>query len=188
LKGNRFVTLAEAIELIDPAMPKPARGTWADFGAGRGTFTQALAELLGKAGTVVAVDNDANIVADLRRLASQSSSARIEVGAGDIRNLDAIPALQKQRLDGALFGNVLHYVADQDQVLSSVRGFMKSPASIIVIEYDRRSASRWVPHPLPLEELTLVARKAGLPEPVEVGRRDSRFQGELYCAVMRVVD
>ncbi|MEX2282118.1 MAG: class I SAM-dependent methyltransferase [Gemmatimonadota bacterium] len=179
------MTIAEAIELIGPAMPEPARGTWADFGAGRGTFTEALAGLLGKDGTVIAIDNDPNIIADLRRLASQATSARIEVVAGDIRKLDAISALRTQRLDGALFGNVLHYVPDQDHVLSSVRRCLKSPASIIVIEYDRRSASRWVPHPLPLEDLAIVARKAGLPEPVEVARRDSRYQGELYCAVMR---
>ena len=37
---------AEAVELIGGAIPRRA-GTWADLGAGDGTFTRALVELLG---------------------------------------------------------------------------------------------------------------------------------------------
>ena len=180
------MTREEAIELIRPALPAAVRGVWADFGAGRGTFTEALAALLPKDSAVIAIERDPNCLSDLRRLASWAKGARMLVQNGDVQDLQGIPALAEQPLAGALFGNLLHYVPDPESVLSDLRPFMEPGARIIVIEYERRQASPWVPFPLPLDRLAAAAREAGLSEPVEVGRRDSRYQGELYCAVMQV--
>jgi SAM-dependent methyltransferase len=180
--GGR-VTVEEAIDLIGKGMPTPVRGTWADFGAGRGIFTEALAALLGPEGTVIAIDRDPNLVGQLRHLALRTRGAKIEVATGDVQDFAAIPALQRVTLAGAVFGNVLHYMNEPETVLANVRKYLEPGAPIIVIEYDRRSASRWVPRPLPPNELAVVARTAGLQEPIEIGRRRSRYQGELYCAV-----
>ena len=180
------MTREEAIELIRPALPAAVRGVWADFGAGRGTFTEALAALLPKDGAVIAVERDSNCLRDLRRLASWAKGARILVHNGDVQNLHGIPALADQPLAGALFGNVLHYVPDPETVLTDLLSFTEPGARIVVIEYERRQASPWVPFPLPLDRLAAAAQAAGLSEPLEVGRRDSRYQGELYCAVMQV--
>ena len=180
------MTREEAIELIRPALPAAVRGVWADFGAGRGTFTEALAALLPKHGAVIAVERDSNCLRDLRRLASWAKGARILVHNGDVQNLHGIPALADQPLAGALFGNVLHYVPDPETVLTDLLSFTEPGARIVVIEYERRQASPWVPFPLPLDRLAAAAQAAGLSEPLEVGRRDSRYQGELYCAVMQV--
>ena len=180
------MTRDEAIELIRPALPAVVRGVWADFGAGRGTFTEALAALLPKDGAVIAVERDPNCLMDLRRLASWAKGSRILVQNGDVQDLPGIPALAEQSLTGALFGNVLHYVPDPESVLTALQPFMEPGGSIVVIEYDRRQASPWVPFPLPLDRLATAARDAGLSEPREVGRRDSRYQGDLYCAVMQV--
>ena len=49
--------LEHATRLIAAAIV-PQGGTWADLGAGRGTFTRALARLLGAEGRVVAVERD----------------------------------------------------------------------------------------------------------------------------------
>src|SRR6266481_225422 len=46
-RGSTPVNTAEAVGLIGGAIPRRA-GTWADFGAGDGTFTRALVELLGQ--------------------------------------------------------------------------------------------------------------------------------------------
>ena len=51
------MNVRDAVQLIAPAVP--AGGRWADLGAGRGTFTAALARLLGPGGTVYAIERDA---------------------------------------------------------------------------------------------------------------------------------
>jgi ubiquinone/menaquinone biosynthesis C-methylase UbiE len=177
------VTVAEALQLIRPAVRANSDAMWADFGAGQGTFTEALAQLLGKEASVLAVDSDARALRDLRRLALQTTAPSIQVTAGDVRDLHAIPALGSATLDGALFANVLHFVDDPQVVLHQVKTLLKPDGRVVVIEYDRRLASRWVPFPLPPAALAKAARAAGLSEPVEIGRRASRYQGELYCAI-----
>lgn len=64
------MNVTEAVEPIAAAIPGRG-GTWADLGAGDGTFTRALAGLLGPDGRIYAVDCDAKAVESLRQ-----SSAR----------------------------------------------------------------------------------------------------------------
>ena len=54
----------DARALIAPAVDGPG-GIWADLGAGTGTFTRALAGLLGPDCTIYAVDRDPHSVAEL---------------------------------------------------------------------------------------------------------------------------
>lgn len=50
------------VTLIRGGVPEPG-GVWADLGAGTGNFTWALAELLGPAGAIYALDRDARAIA-----------------------------------------------------------------------------------------------------------------------------
>ena len=79
----------EAIELIRPAVDT-AGGTWADFGAGRGTFTRAVAKLIGPAGRVLAVDTDPAALPTLRALETEShrTLAAIHVIGADVRDVN----------------------------------------------------------------------------------------------------
>ena len=178
------MTRAEAIELIESGVERKPAATWADFGAGTGTFTEALAELLGPDATVVAIDRDSAALRELRRLAQHSPGARITVATGDVLDLSSIRELEANSLDGAVFANVLHFVSSPEHVLQQLRALLKPKAALIVVEYDRRRASRWVPYPLSFADLSSAAQRAGLSNPVEIGRRASRFQGELYAARM----
>jgi ubiquinone/menaquinone biosynthesis C-methylase UbiE len=135
-------------------------------------------------GKVLAVERDQRALRDLRRVAAQSSGM-IEAIEGDLLQLGAISVLKQNQLAGALFANVLHFFATPDIILSDVRRFLQPDATIIIIEYDRRSASRWVPYPLSFQRLVALAKQAGLSAPKEIGRRASRYQGELYCAVVQ---
>jgi predicted RNA methylase len=56
------VNTRDAVALIRDAIPQRG-GTWADLGAGEGTFTRALVELLGSDSRIYAVDRDASAVA-----------------------------------------------------------------------------------------------------------------------------
>jgi len=62
------VDTPDAVALIREAVPRAA-GTWADLGAGDGTFTRALARLLGLNSRIYAVDRDAQALAALERWA-----------------------------------------------------------------------------------------------------------------------
>jgi SAM-dependent methyltransferase len=177
------VTAAEASEFLHPAVPA-GPGTWADLGAGEGTFTRALAALLGAGGRVVAVDSDAAAVAALERLAREEGlGARIIPVRADLLRLPDLPELAGG-VDGVLFGSVLHFLEDAGAALRGAAGLLRPGGRIVVIEYDGAPASPWVPYPLPADRLPVLAAAAGLGHPEVVARRPSRYRGVLYCAVL----
>jgi SAM-dependent methyltransferase len=176
------MTLSEAIDLIRPATGAPA-GTWADFGAGRGLFSRALLRLLGDGGRVIAVDRDPEAVRALARQAGPDAG-RLSASVGDFRDLGRIDALDGVHLDGALFANALHFIREPAVVLARLSERLRPGARVVVIEYERGTANRWVPHPLPPALLRTVAERAGYGPPRVVARRPSAYQGGMYCAVM----
>src|SRR5438093_11186980 len=94
---NESVNTAEAVELIGAAIPRRGE-TWADLGAGNGTFTRALVELLGPDSSIYAVDRDRRAVAALERWAKREAPAVIPVVADFTKPFD-LPGLGDARLD-----------------------------------------------------------------------------------------
>jgi SAM-dependent methyltransferase len=171
----------EALDLIEAAVPR-ARGIWADLGAGQGTFTRALAERLEPGARIYAVDRDARAVASLRRWASRTP-ARVIVVQADFTPPFELPELGGAALDGILLANALHFVHDADEVLARLASRLAAAGRVVLVEYERRAASRWVPHPIPVARLPELARRAGLAPPRVVATRPSAFGGALYAAV-----
>jgi ubiquinone/menaquinone biosynthesis C-methylase UbiE len=172
----------EAIALISAAVGERG-GVWADLGAGSGVFTRALASLLGPAGTVYAVDRNAAALRELARTGGPATNAAtIRTAVGDFTEPLELPAL-----DGVLVANALHYVpyADQPAVLRRVASMLTDGAPIVVVEYDRRHANRWVPYPITPEALATAARDAGLGAPTVLATRPSQYSGTIYSAVVR---
>ena len=171
----------EAVALIRAAVTKEG-GTWADLGAGTGVFTRALASLVGSSGTVYAVDRDASGLRELERASRRGSAAAIRTMVGDFSERLELP-----RLDGAVVANALHYIpyADQARVMRDVASLVVDGGPIIVVEYDRRSANRWVPYPISPAALAKLADEAGLSPPEILASRPSRFSGTIYSAVVR---
>ena len=176
----------EAARLIGPAVR--AGGTWADLGAGRGTFTAALCELLGARGEVYAVERDHALIASLERIARRlTGSGRapvIVVEADFTKELDLPP------LNGILLANALHFVPDGDQatLLRRLGGKLVEGGHIVVVEYDDRPPSRWVPYPASFVRLGELARNAQLGQLMEIGRTGSAFGGTMYAAEVVPVD
>ena len=174
------VNTAEAVALIAGAVPRRA-GTWADLGAGDGTFTRALVELLGQSSRIFAVDRDARALATLERWAKKNAANVTPVVANFTAAFD-LPGLGEAQLDGILFANALHFVRDAEDVLARLAARVRPGGRVVFVEYDRRAASRWVPYPISADRLPALAATAGLSTPVITATRPSAFGGNLYVA------
>lgn len=169
----------DAVDLIAPAVA--AGGSWADLGAGTGTFTAALARLLGPQGQVYAVERDERAVTALDALSVgvHDDRARITVLRGDFLGPVELP-----RLDGVLLANSLHFVPEKQQspLLARLALFVNTSGAILIVEYDNRARSRWVPFPVSFARLEALSHEAGLRAPRLVGRRKSDYGGTMYAA------
>lgn len=164
-----------------------ASALWADLGAGEGTFTFALADLLDGSSRVVAVDRDRTALERLGRRPdprgeAASGRATILPVVGDLLEPDSIEPLTSAPLDGALFANSLHYHPRPHEPLSAIAHRLRPGGRIVVVEYDGRAASPWIPHPLPPDALRAAADSAALSPPVILTRHPSAYRGTLYSA------
>lgn len=166
----------EAVALISGALPVQPGRVWADFGAGDGTFTRAIIELLDAESRVYAIDRDADALASIDHWPSAERAHVIPVVA------DIAQPLVLPELDGALFANTLHFIRDQMTVLARLVKLVKPGGRVVFVEYDRRAASQWVPYPISSSQLPALAAAAGLTPPVLTSTRRSNYGGELYVA------
>ena len=169
----------DAVSLIREAIPR-RRGAWADLGAGDGTFTRALVDLL-EPSRVYAVDRDARSLSKLTRWARTEAPGVIPVLADFSAPFD-LPGFNGRKLDGMLLANALHFTRDAETVLARLVERLRSGGRVVLVEYDRRRASRWVPYPIPAAEWPALAASAGLSLPVITASRPSAFGGDLYVA------
>lgn len=176
----------DAVALVREALGDCA-GAWADLGCGTGTFTRALVDIIGSHGRIIAVDQDAGALDELRRWAVQHAPGIVPVHA-DFTRVSELAELRDEPLDGMLFANSLHFVRDADTVLARLVPALRprarrSPGGrVVFVEYDRRDANPWVPYPIPRDRLPTLAVKAGLSVPIVTATRRSRFQGLMYAA------
>ena len=164
----------EALDFLNPAQIKVGEH-WADLGAGSGTFSRALAELLGPEGFVYAIDKD---VPSLHEVQSLEKAARIEFQAGDFTQ-----ALDLPLLDGILMANSLHYVRKPIPVLKKILKHLSPSGTFLLIEYDRKMGNPWVPYPISTHKWKRLAIQVGLSEPTVLESRPSRYgQGTMFLA------
>jgi len=168
----RLMDDREAAALIADAVGEGG-GVWADIGAGTGTFTRALRSLLRSGSRVYAVDNDPAAITALRKISNDVTAVRADFS----KSLE-LP----ERVDGMLFANSLHFVPEAGVVLKRLVALVKAGGRVVVVEYDRRSASPWVPHPIGSDRWPALAADAGLVNPRVTARRPSMYAGELYVA------
>jgi tRNA A58 N-methylase Trm61 len=171
----------DAGRLIQTAVHSGER--WADLGAGTGTFTVALAELLGPSGTVYAIERAAH---DVRALQMLVRTGRADMSPIVVIHEDFTRPLKLPPLDGALLANALHFVSDVQQAptLRQIASNVVAGGAIVVVEYDNRPRSQWVPYPIARSRLTRLAHEAGLGSPEMIGEQRSAFGGTIYTARM----
>jgi SAM-dependent methyltransferase len=158
-----------------------AGGRWLELGAGDGAFTLALADLLGGAGEITAMDRDPGALGRLEsRLHDRFRATSVRVLVADFTaGLPAGP------FDGVLAANSLHFVADPIPVVESVRDRLRPGGRLVLVEYDADRGNPWVPHPISFQRWAALAPLAGFDAPRLLHRVPSRFLGAIYgaCAI-----
>jgi ubiquinone/menaquinone biosynthesis C-methylase UbiE len=173
----------DAIEMLAASgVEKLGPTVWADLGCGDGTFTIALAGLLASGSTIHAMDIDGSA---LRRIPSTHKGVRIATYRGDFMK-QPWPFAD---LDGILMANALHYVENQEAFIRECESQMKPERRFLIVEYDTREASRWVPYPVSQTELTSLFERAGYSSVKRLGSRASIFRrAPLYAAAIGRVE
>ncbi len=151
---------------------------WADFGAGGGAFTLALADVLGTGATIHGVDREQGA---LRRLTEAMRACfpatTFQTHAADFTRPLALPPL-----DGIVIANALHFVREKRPVVALLRGYLKPGGRLVLVEYDTDRGNHWVPHPFAYPTWASLARSGGFATTRLLATVPSRFLGRIYSA------
>jgi ubiquinone/menaquinone biosynthesis C-methylase UbiE len=105
--------------------------TVADVGAGSGYMTQRLAEHVGPAGKVYAVDIQPRMLELLRDNMRQHGIANVEPVLGAVDD----PKLPKNAIDLILLVDVYHEFSEPQKMLRHMRESLKSDGRLVLLEY-----------------------------------------------------
>ena len=169
---------ADHVNLLRGGIAEPG-GVWADFGAGGGAFTLALAELLGPNGEIHAIDRDRSALRENER------TVRTKFPEADVRYqaADFTRPLELPLLDGIVMANALHFQTEQQAVVERLRGYLRRGGRLLIVEYNVQRGNFAVPYPAPYSRWEGLAREAGFVHTEMLARRPSRFLHEIYSAV-----
>jgi hypothetical protein len=167
--------LPEAISLIQKGIvPQSTPQTWADLGAGKGLFSNALLSLLLPGSIVHAVD--------INRRPDLHNPSIIFHQADFAKDKLPIPAL-----DGILMANSLHYVRDQVACIRQLKTYLRNRTGVIIlIEYDTDKGNEWVPYPVSFTRAQTIFGEAGFSWIEKIGERSSIYsKASMYAALVR---
>lgn len=166
------------VNLIHAAIPKSG-GVWADFGAGSGAFTLALADCMGGSGTIYAIDQDESAL----RQNQQAIVSRFPGIASHYLVGDFTKSIPLPELDGLVIANALHFYRRKEPILSQLMSYLKPGGRFIVVEYNTDHGNQWVPYPFTYTIWEGLAAFVGLTNTRQLAVRPSRFLNEIYSAV-----
>ncbi len=164
------MTHDELVNLIRGGINAPG-GTWADFGAGSGSFTRALRDLLGAEAALYAVDRDGQALSALSRTVDAQTITA-----------DFTKPLELPPLDGLLIANALHWLRQQQAVLRLLAGYLKPGGRLLIVEYDVIVPRGYIPFPVPFSRFVQLAGEVGLTHVQRVGERQSPSSGTVMYA------
>jgi ubiquinone/menaquinone biosynthesis C-methylase UbiE len=170
--------LETAIGLIEKAVPQTEQPQhWADLGAGRGLFTQALASLLPPQSSIVVIDKDERALKSIK----VKSGILLRIQVQDFTEISTT-----SKFDGVLMANALHYVQDADGFLSKLKSILNPAGQIVIIEYERRQPNPWVPYPINFERLIALGQKACFQSIIKLREVPSVYDSAvIYSAVLK---
>jgi len=107
----------------------------ADLGSGGGYFTFRLAEAVGPAGKVYAVDIDPDMVDLIAKRAKQETASNVD----PILARPDDPLLPKTGVDLIFTSNTYHHIDNRIAYLSNLRKYLRPGGRIAIIDFDRRA-------------------------------------------------
>ena len=187
---NRDMNHEDHVRLLREGVPTDQRGAvWADFGAGDGAFTLALAELLGEGGKlpggaeIHAVDRDGGRLRRLREKMGARFPALVNTGRLHLHRADYTHPLALPPLDGLVMANALHFQHYKAPIVRRLRRYLCPGGRFLIVEYNTDHGNRWVPYPISYGRWTALAAEAGLRDVRRIATQPSRFLGEFYAAL-----
>jgi SAM-dependent methyltransferase len=166
------------VSLLRDGIPQPG-GLWADFGSGDGAFTLALADLLGRDGTIYAVDNDRSAL----QRQQQTMRGRFPHTTVYYRTADFTTPLDLPPLDGIVMANALHFLRHKEATLRLIHDYLQPAGRFILVEYNTDRGNPWVPYPLSYPTWQSLAQRAGFSQTQLLATHPSRFLGEIFSAL-----
>jgi ubiquinone/menaquinone biosynthesis C-methylase UbiE len=107
----------------------------ADLGSGGGYFTFRLAQAVGPAGKVYAVDIDSDMVEWVAKRAKEESATNVEsvlAGTDD-------PKLPKNGVDLVFTSNTYHHIDNRIAYFANLRKYLRPGGRVAIIDFDRRA-------------------------------------------------
>ena len=168
------MTHSEAVNFIKKGISSEP-GIWLDLGAGSGTFTLALAELLPPGSTIYAIDKDEKVL----NISSPNPSVKIITMQSEFEHLPDFP-----KLDGIFMANALHYVEMPIPFLQNLLKKLRTNGSFLIIEYNMDQSNPWVPFPILFEKWKEISSAVSLSNPEKFNERTSLYgRGTMYGAI-----
>lgn len=165
------------VHLLKKGVAEPG-GIWADFGSGRGSFTLALAELLGPGSTIYSIDKDGRALDRQKKvMKSRFPNTTVYYLKKDLSQPLDLPAL-----DGLVAANVLHFWRDKEKLIRSLRSYLRPGGRFLVVEYNSDRGNFWVPFPFAYESWRRLAALSGFEHTELLAAAPSSFMGEFYAA------
>lgn len=106
----------------------------ADFGAGSGAYTRALADAVGATGTVYALDIQSDLLRRLHNDAARTNTHTIEILCADLEKKEC-SKLRAHSVDRVLISNTLFQLEDKNAPLQEARRILKPHGKLIVIDW-----------------------------------------------------
>lgn len=134
----------------------------ADLGCGNGFYVLPAAQMVGREGTVYAVDVVETKLAATVSIANQFGYKNVRVVKADLEKpLFDIP---ENSCDLVIVGNILHQINQKDALIKNIYRILKNPGRVVVVEWKRTATPFGPPLNLRIEQqaLEIMLMQAGL--------------------------
>lgn len=118
---------------------------FADLGCGYGTFSIPAAQIVGKRGSVYAIDIDRKLVEKVRKDARELKLKNLHASIGDILTFDEKLGIPRESLDFVLLANIIHGTRGKVRLLKTLRRILRPSGSIAIINWKLEKTPRGPP-------------------------------------------